>query len=96
MAHAMDPARFWSATPREIQVCLRGAQERLYRELRQSQAIAFSQAMLVIRGWHDPKTLPPFTKAFPDPRAPARVEQSPQDMLAALRRWSAGQNRRPS
>lgn len=90
VAAGLDPAQFWGVTPAEFQACLKGAEERVWRDLRRAQGIAWSQAMVLIKGWHMPKARQDFAKAFPDPKKQShRARQSDGDMLNALRLWIA-------
>jgi len=94
VAAGMDPARFWEVTPCEFQAALRGSEERSWRALRQAQSVAWSQALVLITGWHNPRARQKFTTMFPDPRAAARRKsQTDGDMLAALRLWVAAPKR---
>ena len=66
---------------------LRGAEDRQWREMRAQQAMTYSLAQLVKIGFHDPRRMPDFQKAFPwrEPPKP----QTPDDILRAMRQWAA-------
>ena len=91
VAAGLDPARFWKMTPAEFQASLRGAEERNYRALRHAQGLAWTQALVIIQGWHNPKARLDFAKVFPDPKAKVRrVPQTAEQMVAALRLRTVG------
>lgn len=67
---------------------LDGADARDRTQMRIGQAVAWATAQLVLIGYHNPKKFPKFDKAFPDPEA-RRVQQSPEEIWAAMERWVA-------
>lgn len=84
-AAGLDPALFWDITPREAGAILRGAEDLQWREMQAQQALAYSLAQLVKIGFHDPKRMPDFKKAFPG-RNPVKP-QSEDDIMASLKMW---------
>jgi hypothetical protein len=68
-------------------IALHAAADRDYRQTRERQALVYSLAILVGQATHNPKKIPGFTKAFPDPRRKPR-HQTPEEMLQAMKAWS--------
>lgn len=61
--------------------------ERHHHQLRERQGLTYSLAHLLAVAIHNPRRMPAFDRAFPDPRKPVR-HQSAEEMLQAMRAWS--------
>lgn len=74
-------------TPREAEAIFKGAQARDGAALRQAQALAYSHAVLIAHGYHNPKRMPSFDQAFPG--LEAKASETPDQMMAAMMQWTA-------
>jgi hypothetical protein len=86
VAADQDPATFWAITPREVTVILEGADARARADLKMAQQIAYSTAVLMMIGAHNPKKFPAFEKAFPE--SAVRRLQAPDEIYAAFAEWA--------
>lgn len=84
---SLDTATFWVITPREVMVILDGADARARADLKTAQQLAYSSAVLMLIGTHNPKKFPKFNKVFADLDAPHKA-QSPDDIAAAMISWA--------
>lgn len=87
MSAGLNPADFWTVTPREAGIILTGAAARDWRQLRQGQGLVYTLAALVAYAVNNPSKMPKFDKVFPDGKP--KKAQSPEEILAAMREWTA-------
>lgn len=84
MSVGLAPSEFWSATPREVAAIQKGAVARIEREAQHDRHMVYAQAVLNRSAWRA-KRMPRFDEVF---RAP-RQKQSAQEMMSAMRAWTA-------
>lgn len=84
---SLDPALFWTITPREATVILDGADARARADLSIRQQLAYSTAVLIGTATHNPKNFPKFDKVFPAVGAPKKP-QTDDEIYAAFAAWA--------
>ncbi|MDR7125499.1 hypothetical protein [Pseudotabrizicola sp. 4114] len=89
VAAGLPSGEFWPITPGEITVILRGARDRIQREAEIAKRLVYAQAVLNSHAWHGPRRMPDFDRFFGTARAPGSARQTPEQMMNALRDWSA-------
>ena len=87
MTLGLPPAEFWDITLREADVILRAAAERHHNLKVIEDGRVYSLAVLMSFAVNDPKNMPKMDKVFPSGRP--KKPKTPEQMVAALREWSA-------
>lgn len=67
-------------------MCMRGVQDRIKRDLRLAQQLAYSSAILNTFAVNNPKKMPSFAEAFPD--GSKKQAMTPDQMMTAMERWT--------
>lgn len=83
----LSPVEFWVQTPREVLLVLRGTMRRRNEDLRNAQALAYSQACLSGTAFNNPKAFPTFADAFPDNKP--KQQMTPDQIMQSMQMWAA-------